>query len=59
MFRIGHLGNMDALMLLSALCGAEMAMQDAGIKIDAGSGVSKAIDYLHSTSAVIPTRAAV
>jgi alanine-glyoxylate transaminase/serine-glyoxylate transaminase/serine-pyruvate transaminase len=29
-FRIGHLGNMDELMLCSALAGAEMAMIDAG-----------------------------
>ena len=36
-FRIGHLGNMDELMLASALAGAEMAMIDAG-----GAGVGSA-----------------
>jgi alanine-glyoxylate transaminase/serine-glyoxylate transaminase/serine-pyruvate transaminase len=55
-FRIGHLGNMDELMLCSALCGAEMAMIDAGVKIAPGSGVSKAIDYFQKTAKVIPTR---
>lgn len=29
-FRIGHLGNMDELMMCSAISGAEMAMRDAG-----------------------------
>jgi hypothetical protein len=37
-FRIGHLGNMDELMLSSALAGVEMAMIDAGIKITPGGG---------------------
>ena len=55
-FRIGHLGNMDELMLSSALCGAEMAMIDAGVKIEPGSGVSKAIEHFQKTSKVIPTR---
>lgn len=55
-FRIGHLGNMDEIMLLSALSGAELAMLSAGIKITPGSGVGKAIEFLQSTSSVIPTR---
>jgi alanine-glyoxylate transaminase/serine-glyoxylate transaminase/serine-pyruvate transaminase len=55
-FRIGHLGNLDELMLSSALCGAEMAMIDSGIPITPGSGIAKAIEYWHSTSSVIPTR---
>lgn len=55
-FRIGHLGNMDELMLSSALCGAEMALIDAGVPVTPGSGVSRAIDYWQRTSAVIPTR---
>lgn len=40
----------------SALCGAEMAMIDAGIPITPGSGVSKAIEYWQQTARVIPTR---
>ena len=55
-FRIGHLGNLDELMLSSALCGAEMAMIDAGVPIKPGSGVSKALEYWQKTSKVIPTR---
>lgn len=55
-FRIGHLGNMDELMLSSALCGAEMALIDAGVPITPGSGVARAIEYWQKTSRVIPTR---
>lgn len=55
-FRIGHLGNMDELMMCSALSGAEMAMMDAGIPIKPGSGVGKAIAYWQQTAKVIPTR---
>lgn len=55
-FRIGHLGNMNELMLVGALGGAEMAMRDAGMDIKPGSGVGAAVAYWHKTSAVIPTR---
>lgn len=55
-FRIGHLGNMDELMMCSALSGAEMAMIDSGMKIKPGSGVGAAIDYWQKTAKVIPTR---
>jgi alanine-glyoxylate transaminase/serine-glyoxylate transaminase/serine-pyruvate transaminase len=55
-FRIGHLGNMDELMLSSALCGVEMAMNDAGIKVPMGSGVSKALEFWQQTMKPIPTR---
>lgn len=57
-FRIGHLGNMDEVMLLGALAGTEMALTDAGIKVQPGSGVGEAIKYFQETSKVIPTRAA-
>lgn len=55
-FRIGHLGNMDELMMCSALCGVEMALIDAGLKITPGVGVGKALEYWQKTSRVIPTR---
>ncbi|MEG6507852.1 aminotransferase class V-fold PLP-dependent enzyme [Methyloligella sp. 2.7D] len=42
LFRIGHLGDLNELMLLGALSGAEMAMQDAGIGVELGSGVAAA-----------------
>jgi alanine-glyoxylate transaminase/serine-glyoxylate transaminase/serine-pyruvate transaminase len=41
-FRIGHLGDLNELMLLGAIGGAEMAMLDNGIKIQPGSGVAAA-----------------
>lgn len=55
-FRIGHLGNMDEIMLSGALGGVELAMKDAGVPITLGSGVSKALEYWNETSEVIPTR---
>jgi len=33
LFRIGHLGDLNELMLLGALAGAEMAMKDSGIDV--------------------------
>jgi alanine-glyoxylate transaminase/serine-glyoxylate transaminase/serine-pyruvate transaminase len=42
LFRIGHLGDLNELMLLGALGGVEMAMLDVGIKIELGSGVAAA-----------------
>ncbi len=44
-FRIGHLGDLNELMLMGALAGAEMAMQDIGIPVQSGSGVAAASDY--------------
>jgi len=55
-FRIGHLGNMDELMLSSALCGVEMAMKDAGVPVTMGSGVAKALEYWRQNAKPIPTR---
>jgi alanine-glyoxylate transaminase / serine-glyoxylate transaminase / serine-pyruvate transaminase len=47
-FRIGHLGDLNELMLMGALAGAEMAMLDVGIKVAAGSGVAAASEYWRS-----------
>ena len=41
-FRIGHLGDLNELMLMGAIAGAEMAMLDVGIKVAPGSGVGAA-----------------
>jgi alanine-glyoxylate transaminase/serine-glyoxylate transaminase/serine-pyruvate transaminase len=41
-FRIGHIGDLNELMLLGCLGGAEMAMADAGIAVEPGSGVAAA-----------------
>jgi alanine-glyoxylate transaminase / serine-glyoxylate transaminase / serine-pyruvate transaminase len=45
LFRIGHLGDLNELMLMGALAGAEMAMLDVGIKVIPGSGVAAASNY--------------
>ncbi|HMK14762.1 MAG TPA: alanine--glyoxylate aminotransferase family protein [Burkholderiales bacterium] len=45
LFRIGHLGDLNELMLMGAIAGAEMAMLDVGIKVKPGSGVGAASDY--------------
>jgi alanine-glyoxylate transaminase/serine-glyoxylate transaminase/serine-pyruvate transaminase len=49
-FRIGHLGDLNELMVLTPLTGAEMAMKDLGIPIELGSGVAAAQEYLRTTS---------
>ena len=41
LFRIGHLGDLNELMLLGAIAGAEMAMRDVGIEVELGSGVAR------------------
>jgi alanine-glyoxylate transaminase/serine-glyoxylate transaminase/serine-pyruvate transaminase len=41
-FRIGHVGDLNELMLLGALAGVEMALIDAGIAVTPGSGVAAA-----------------
>ncbi len=47
-FRIGHLGDLNELMLMGALAGAEMAMLDVGVKVTPGSGVAAASNYWRS-----------
>jgi alanine-glyoxylate transaminase/serine-glyoxylate transaminase/serine-pyruvate transaminase len=49
LFRIGHLGDLNDLMVLGALSGAEMAMKDVGIDIRLGSGVAAAQAHFRST----------
>ena len=49
-FRIGHLGDLNELMILSALAGAEMSMKDLGMPVKLGSGVAAAQEYLCSTA---------
>jgi len=45
LFRIGHLGDCNALALLAAICGSEMGMKAFGIKLK-GSGVLAAQELL-------------
>jgi alanine-glyoxylate transaminase / serine-glyoxylate transaminase / serine-pyruvate transaminase len=60
LFRIGHLGDLNEVMLLGAIAGAEMAMLDQGVKIEPGSGVAAAQAYWrsHSQGAAAKGRAA-
>ncbi|MEL6218297.1 MAG: aminotransferase class V-fold PLP-dependent enzyme [Pseudomonadota bacterium] len=44
-FRIGHLGWLNEVMVSQALAGAEMAMRDCGIMVEPGSGVGAATEY--------------
>jgi len=44
-FRIGHLGDFNDLMLLGTLCGVEMGLGAAGVPHKKG-GVAAAMEYL-------------
>ena len=57
LFRIGHLGDLNELMLLGAIAGAEMAMRDVGIPVTPGVGVAAAAEHYRSTAAPLPARA--
>ena len=56
LFRIGHLGDLNELMLMGAIAGAEMAMRDVGIKVTPGSGVAAAGEYWRSTAPPLSKR---
>ena len=49
-FRIGHLGSLNELMILQCLAGVEMAMRDLGIDIALGSGVAAAQEFFRKSS---------
>ena len=48
-FRIGHLGDLNETMVLSALGGTELVMRDFGVPFELGSGVAAAVEHFHST----------
>ncbi|SIT13399.1 serine-glyoxylate aminotransferase apoenzyme [Roseivivax lentus] len=50
-FRIGHLGSLTDVMVLSGLGAIEMAMADLNYPITLGSGVAAAQEYYRSTHA--------
>lgn len=54
-FRIGHLGDLNEVMVLGALAGAEMAMRDIEMDVVAGSGVGAAEEHFMRTD-TIPKR---
>src|SRR5437879_2163815 len=58
LFRIGHLGDLNELMLLGAIAGAEMAMRDVGIPVTPGAGVAAAAEHYRGTAAPLAPRAA-
>src|ERR1700743_2374177 len=62
LFRIGHLGDLNELMLLGAIAGAEMAMLDVGVKVEPGSGVAAAQKFWRNNApaaAAKPTKASI
>jgi len=58
LFRIGHLGSLTDVMLLSGLATAEMCMADLGWPVKLGSGVAAAQEYLRGTTAESIAKAA-
>jgi len=48
-FRIGHLGWLNEIMVMQALCGVELAMRDVGIPFEPGVGTGAAVRYLSDT----------
>jgi alanine-glyoxylate transaminase/serine-glyoxylate transaminase/serine-pyruvate transaminase len=50
LFRIGHLGDLNELMCLGAITGAEMAMRDIGIDVKPGSGAAAAEEHYRKAS---------
>ncbi|EAV43217.1 serine--glyoxylate transaminase, putative [Stappia aggregata IAM 12614] len=57
-FRIGHLGSLTDVMMLSGLATAEMVMADLGLDIKLGSGVAAAQEVYRSDSAIASKEAA-
>ncbi|GAB2185770.1 L-aspartate--glyoxylate aminotransferase BhcA [Roseibium sp. LAB1] len=57
-FRIGHLGSLTDVMMLSGLATAEMVMADLGLNIKLGAGVAAAQEVYRSDSAIASKEAA-
>ena len=49
-FRIGHVGDINELMVLGALSGVEMALNDTGIPVTLGSGVAAAQQWFRESA---------
>jgi alanine-glyoxylate transaminase/serine-glyoxylate transaminase/serine-pyruvate transaminase len=52
-FRIGHLGWLNEIMVLQVLGGVELAMHDVGIAFEPGSGVGAAVCRLYGAGAAM------
>lgn len=48
-FRIGHLGDLNETMVLSALAAVELVMRDLDVPFEPGSGVAAAVNHLSAT----------
>ncbi|MEI9423206.1 aminotransferase class V-fold PLP-dependent enzyme [Mesorhizobium sp. Cs1299R1N1] len=57
-FRIGHLGWLNEVMVLASLSSAEMALLDCGVRLAPGSGVGAAIQHFRSSAAMPVAEAA-
>lgn len=57
-FRIGHLGSLTDVMVLSGLATIEMAMADLSYPVELGSGVIAAQNYFRSTQSDAARKAA-
>lgn len=57
-FRIGHLGSLTDVMVLSGLATIEMAMVDLDYPVQLGSGVAAAQDYYRKTTGLALSQAA-
>ncbi|CAN7649674.1 aminotransferase class V-fold PLP-dependent enzyme [Aminobacter sp. LjRoot7] len=44
-FRIGHLGWVNEVMMCGAISAAEMSLRDCGVKVQPGSGVGAALEH--------------
>ncbi|MCH4556460.1 alanine-glyoxylate transaminase/serine-glyoxylate transaminase/serine-pyruvate transaminase [Mesorhizobium sp. USDA 4775] len=57
-FRIGHLGWLNEVMVLSSLSAAEMALLDCGVRLAPGSGVGAAIQHFRASAEISVAEAA-
>ena len=57
-FRIGHLGWLNEVMVLASLSAAEMALLDCGVRLAPGSGVAAAIEHFRRTADLPVAKAA-
>ncbi|TGR35792.1 serine--glyoxylate aminotransferase, partial [Mesorhizobium sp. M8A.F.Ca.ET.198.01.1.1] len=57
-FRIGHLGWLNEVMVLASLSAAEMTLLDCGVRLAPGSGVAAAIEHFRRTADMPVAKAA-
>ncbi|CDX12804.1 Serine--glyoxylate aminotransferase [Mesorhizobium sp. ORS 3324] len=57
-FRIGHLGWLNEVMVCASLSAAELALLDCGVELAPGSGVAAAIEHFRGTAAMPVAEAA-